>query len=899
MKKYLSNMSFVIFTKIEDIFMGFSEKIPLLRPVIHGLYPLKSYVCIATLLISLISFYAAFLIAFNIYQNTIEKRTREVSNTVSGQVYSSMLLLMEKGWSRDEVKRFLNTFKSDEEQLPYIVNIYRGKIVKGLYGSVSGEEPDNEAKGVFSTGQSMFIKSGYILKNIYPIKSSEVCTGCHFNAKNGEVLGVIKIQQDIGPVISQAKKRFIIFFVVFLPLPFIMAGLTSTFLNARIRRSTGLFYERIRGINSVKELRSLEIGMTNLGFTEFNKIFSEIEEFTGKIRNIAIDKELLEFEIKILEQFVITSEVIKGWKEYIDILMLEVNKVMDMYFIFSVFQVGNDFYDLDIFWRNRPSDLVKEKIEKAVLERINKEEAGFQCNKLSIIHNITDSAKGMPEIDERTVEMQVKSFALQVPHMVGLVGIGAPLQMNEDRLRTLAIDGILAALVNMIGSVKAISKYTSDLEYYATRDPLTMLYNQRMFWELLGYEIGRALRYGYKFSVFVIDLDNFKIINDSHGHTIGDKFLIELATTLRDFLRQGDILARYGGDEFVVLLTETDSSEALNTALRIKDKIEETYVLTPEGKQVKATASIGISVFPDHADNAQDLFVFADNMMYQAKTEGKNRISTPKPSDMIGVLKAFSEKSLLVVKAIEEKRIIPYFQPIKNIHTDEIECYEVLSIIETENGILTAGEFIEIAERIGIITRLDLVIIDKVFEKIRNEGANKLFFINISPKSMVIGDFLSDILEIAKRHGTDHERIVFEITERETVKKPEVLENFIKNLKSKGFKFALDDFGAGFSTFQYVRRLPLDFVKIEGEFIRNITESAKDFSIVRTLQVLASGFNIKTVAEHVEHSDILEAVKNLNIDYVQGYHIGKPSADFFNPPNGLKDLIRIEDTEKE
>jgi hypothetical protein len=248
-----------IFQKSEEITSRLSKKIPVLRTIIKKQFYLKSFVCAATVIVSFISFNAAFLIAFNIYQNILEKRSREVSNAVSEQVYSSMLQLMEKGWTRDELNRFLKSLKGADTKLPYNVELYRGETVEKTFGKVNQPEMDEHVRNVFSSGNILNTKSGYYLRDVYPIKVDDKCLNCHLNAKKGEVLGVINIQQDMSPALTEAKKSFITLFFILSPIPFIMAFLMTNFINARIGISTELFYRKIKDINSISDLTKLEM----------------------------------------------------------------------------------------------------------------------------------------------------------------------------------------------------------------------------------------------------------------------------------------------------------------------------------------------------------------------------------------------------------------------------------------------------------------------------------------------------------------------------------------------------------------------------------------------------------------------------------------------------------------
>ncbi len=685
--------------------------------------------------------------------------------------------------------------------------------------------------------------------------------------------------------IARIKRKFTFFFLVLSPIPFIMAGVISTVLKAKINCSTKLFLEKIRAVSSVGDLTKLEMDRSGqcIGFVEFNSILTELGCFAGRIRDVAVDRKTLEFELQVLEKFVITSEVVRDWKEHVHRLLCEINTVIDACVLFSVFQVNNELYDLDIFWAGAPSDRTRQAVEKAVRREVSGISEGMgNSPALKINHNIMSEFPAPADINEEDIVLKTKALLVQNPTIQGVAGIGIHPSLAGDPVRSLAIDGILTTLLNVVGSIKAISKYTMDLAYYATRDPLTNLYNQRLFWELLGYEIGRADRYGYKFAVLVIDLDNFKNINDSHGHIAGDRFLTEIAAAMQNTLRTGDILSRYGGDEFAVILQDADEAQAFFVANRLRENISAVSFSTIDGVTVKATASIGFSVYPIHATTAKDLFLFADNMMYKAKSGGKNTIIIPTEEDIVEVFRAAGEMSAIVTKALEEKRVIPYFQPIVNMETGRVECHEVLCRLQTDKGILAAGEFIEIAEKLAVISKLDQIVMEKAFLKVREEGYDGLLFVNLSPKSLILREFIPGVLKLAKNYGMDHRRIVFEITERDTVKNISLLEKFVRDLKAEGFNFAIDDFGSGFSSFQYIKRFPIDFVKIEGEFIKNMISDARDMALVKAMVALCREFGIKTVAEYVEDEDIMRAVRQAGIVYDQGYYVGRPARDFYS-----------------
>jgi diguanylate cyclase (GGDEF)-like protein len=440
------------------------------------------------------------------------------------------------------------------------------------------------------------------------------------------------------------------------------------------------------------------------------------------------------------------------------------------------------------------------------------------------------------------------------------------------------VESILATLLNVVGSVKAIDKYTKDLEYYATRDPLTNLYNQRVFWELIESEVLRSSRHGDKFSLLLIDADNFKSVNDSYGHGAGDSLLQMVVAAIRSAIRDDDLLSRYGGDEFAAILPETDMAAGEVVARRILDAVAAVNMTAPDGTAITSSVSIGIATYPDHAKGMKDLFLVADNMMYRAKAEGKNRVMVPSDEDVVEVFRTMGEKSMMILNAVEKRSVVPFFQPIINVADGRVEAIEVLSRIRMEDGsFVIAEEYVAIAEKMGVMHKLDFIQLEKTLEAVEETGYGGLLFINMSPRALVLNDFVQETRRISSRFNIDPTRLVFEITERETIKNMALLERFISTLRNEGFKLAIDDFGSGFSSFHYVKRFPIDFLKIEGEFILGMKNSEKDRALVRSIVSLSHDLGIRTVAEYVEDEAVFQQVIAQGIDLAQGFHIHRPN----------------------
>ena len=447
----------------------------------------------------------------------------------------------------------------------------------------------------------------------------------------------------------------------------------------------------------------------------------------------------------------------------------------------------------------------------------------------------------------------------------------------------LSILGALALImplpVAMLGmTVRALREYTEHAQRYATRDPLTDLYNQNTFWDFLNYEIERSKRQKYRFSLMLVDIDNFKAINDKHGHEAGDQFLRTFSDLFKATIRKGDIPARYAGDNFAAILPVCDEAQAHIVAKRLVEALRDTTVDLADGSQVVTTASVGISVFPHHAGDAQDLYLLADSMLAQAKTTGKDRVSVPLDDVNIGSLKSAGEQSLLVMEAIRQHRIVPYFQPIISVNGSAVLAYEVLTRIVTAERVIPAAEFIDVAESMGAMSRLTCMLMEQAFRLANEKGYRGTLFINLSPKALVLGDFLPSVRSLMADHRFGPERIVFEITERDTVKNTRMIERIVKDLRQEGFRFAIDDFGSGYASFQYIRLFEVDYLKVDGDFIRNMGGAqGTEKAIVMNIASLADKLGIKTIAEYVESAAILEHVRSSGIQYAQGYHINRPS----------------------
>ena len=848
---------------------------------------IRSFLLQKTFIYSVLGFLILVSVTHYAFNKSVERNAVEVAERVAKQTFNSMYLVMSQGWNRAQLEAFVTQMETDNRSSELKVKIFRGERVNQKFGELGSGVLSTQLNEVFLSGKSQLVTTEERISYLYALNAKEVCTNCHTNVEDGDTLGVIEVTQELRKSFFKAQKELWLTLLLVSPLPILLAFLATRQISSRVDSSIDELANSIKSIESLSDLSNLKQDRDSLSFKELQTIFNQVSELATKLKDIAVDKELLEFEIRLLEKFVITSDVVKDWREYVNFLMIDINKVMNVYTMFSIFKVENEVFDLEIFWLNPPSQKTKDLMEEAIMHRLESDGSLFAFGGVNLRHNTVNESAPMIELDQKTVELQTKSLLVETPKIGGIVGIGVHSDTIQDTTKLLVLESILSTLLNVVGSVRAIYKYTKDLEYYATRDPLTNLYNQRMFWELLDYELDRANRHDYKVALLLLDLDNFKSINDGYGHSWGDKLLADFSDSLQKALDNDAVISRYGGDEFVVVIPESDANHAAQVGEIVLQTIRNHSLYYDANTNLKLTGSLGMGIYPDHAQNKKDLFMFVDNLMYRAKSFGKDQIALPDENELVDIFKEMSDKTVLVTQAIERREIIPAFQPIVVSESGALHAVEVLSRIQLpDNQLMSANEFIEIAESIGKVHQLDYIVMDKAFQQVEETGYSGEVFINLSPRSIVISDFIPTIRRLAEEHNMVSEKVVFEITERDTVKNIAVLESFVMNLKDQGFKLAIDDFGSGFSSFHYLKHLPIDYVKIEGEFIANMANDARDMAFVNSISSLSQELNVQTVAEFVESEEVLKLVAEAGITYSQGYHLGKPTPDLAKVING-------------
>jgi diguanylate cyclase (GGDEF)-like protein/PAS domain S-box-containing protein len=428
-------------------------------------------------------------------------------------------------------------------------------------------------------------------------------------------------------------------------------------------------------------------------------------------------------------------------------------------------------------------------------------------------------------------------------------------------------------------------RFEGQLQYLADHDALTGLFNRRRFEEELERVLAGAERYHRAGAVLVLDLDGFKYVNDTLGHPVGDELIARLAATLRAELRETDVIARLGGDEFGVILPEATEVEAAGVAAKLLRAVERDGIVADASRHARVTASAGLAIF-DGTDglSPEELLVEADIAMYDAKEAGRNR-SALHERTAVGAGRNVSRLSWLerIRTALAEDRFELHAQPIVPLGPDggdAAPAFELLIRMRTEGGeLVPPATFLPIAERFDLVQAIDRWVVGRAVALLHREhaaGRPVTLSVNLSGRTMGDAEFAGWLEELLTRTPVPAGRLIVEITETAAIVNLERARALADTLRRLGCLLALDDFGAGFASFGYLKHLRFDVLKIDGEFVRDILADPTDRLVVEAVVAIARGLGTPSMAEFVGDSATLDTVRELGVDYAQGFHLGRP-----------------------
>jgi diguanylate cyclase (GGDEF)-like protein/PAS domain S-box-containing protein len=511
---------------------------------------------------------------------------------------------------------------------------------------------------------------------------------------------------------------------------------------------------------------------------------------------------------------------------------------------------------------------------------------------IAVILNLIDELSG--ELTEHVV--------LSCLRQQQSIGVSSRCQLITREGRHIAVEDsaspIRAADGNILGAVVVFRdvsherKLSQQLSWQATHDPLTGLNNRLEFESQAAEALRSAKEHGQVHALMFMDLDQFKIVNDTCGHGAGDLLLQMLAKMLQSQMRDSDVLARLGGDELGVLLSHCPAEQAHEIAEQLRRSIKD-FRFAWDKNTFELGVSIGLVQIDEHSKSTTELLIAADQACYVAKESGRNRIHVYKESELM-LAQRHGEMSWVarLNEALQHKLFRLYAMPITSLHTASESHDEVLIRIVNSKGEMTLpGAFIPAAERYDMMKSIDRWVIKAVCHHVKSvrdslplleafEESHRrslaLYSINLSGLSLNDPRLHEFITEQFVIHEIAPEQICFEITETAVISNLPAAQQFMAKLKAMGCRFSLDDFGSGLSSFAYLKALPVDYLKIDGVFVRDIANNAINRALVKAINEVGHVMGIQTVAEYVEDEEALCAVRDIGIDYAQGHAVGDP-----------------------
>jgi diguanylate cyclase (GGDEF)-like protein/PAS domain S-box-containing protein len=512
---------------------------------------------------------------------------------------------------------------------------------------------------------------------------------------------------------------------------------------------------------------------------------------------------------------------------------------------------------------------------------------------LSEIFKIVNEVTRQPVENPVAEALQEGQIVYLVDDTILIARDGTEYAIDDSAAPICDRQGQILGAVLVFHDVTKSRQLSSQLSWQASHDALTGLVNRRQFEQDLSDAIASVHREHHQHVLCYLDLDRFKVINDTCGHAAGDQLLCQVTALLQNNIRNQDILARLGGDEFALLIDQCSIYEAKLIANYLQELIRY-FRFVWQGKIFSIGVSMGLVSLDDRVQDIATVLSAADIACYAAKKRGRNCICVYREDDLdLNRQQSDRNWSLQVKRALEENRFCLYSQQIVSLKPgDHREHYEVLlRLIDEQGQLILPGDFLLAAERYDLIGEIDRWVIRTFFAHYQqfhhtqphcSRLSNRIYGINLSGTSISNDQFLSFIKKQFLNYNIAPQNICFEITETTAISNFTQATQFIQSLKQLGCHFALDDFGVGMSSLAYLKSLPVNYLKIDGSFVKNLVRDSVDRAMVECCNRIAHVMNIKTIAEFVEDHTTLEQLRELGVDYAQGYGIAQPIPLVFN-----------------
>ena len=655
----------------------------------------------------------------------------------------------------------------------------------------------------------------------------------------GDPYLVIKINVN-RDIYRQATKSVIYFVIIIILISFSLFGIVLIYLNKVVAKRLIKMNSIVHNISRTKDLT---IKMKTSGNDEIDSLAEGFNNMLDDLSNYSHKIEL-------------------GQNRYYSLISNMVSCFAYNEIVFSKEGIPIDFIILD--GNNAFFELMEQQREKVIGRKISDFMGEDKIN-MKTFQGIADVAMqgGKKKIDEIYFENAKRWFSASVYSFE---------------------EGYFALMFNDITEKKKIEQENLEL---ANIDTLTGLANRKKIIETINTTIVNRKNNGGRFALLFIDLDDFKKVNDSLGHDVGDILIQKVGARFKNVITSEDVVGRIGGDEFIILQDNISSpGDAEKLALRIRNVLKESFIYM--GNEIYTSASIGISIYPNDGMNTSSLMKNSDIAMYEAKNSGGScyRLYSGH-MNKAGLTNLILESRLY--KALEKNEMIVYYQAITHVQSKVIIGFEALIRWNHNNEITPPADFIPMAENNGYIIELGAWVLREACmqcSKWRDTGLEIYVTVNITFKQLEQRDFVDIVSNALKETNLDPKHLVLEITENTAMQNVDLTIKTLNKIKALGVSIALDDFGTGYSSLSYVNRLPVDFIKIDRSLIITITEGTQNIEIIKAIIAMAQSLNIKVVVEGVEDMEQFIILRELNSYAIQGYLISKPI-----PANDIKNLM--------
>lgn len=431
--------------------------------------------------------------------------------------------------------------------------------------------------------------------------------------------------------------------------------------------------------------------------------------------------------------------------------------------------------------------------------------------------------------------------------------------------------------INLEDELAKLKVMEARLQFLVGHDDLTGLLNRRQLETELDLKLTQIRNFHSTAALLYVDVDRFKVLNDAIGHQAGDSLLVQISDELRSYFSVKDTLVRIGSDEFAILVENVSSEEAVELADKLRDLFDG-YVFEHHSHNYHLSVSIGVKFLtPTDSLTSGDVLAHANQACFTAKIRGRNAVNLYNSEDTeMTTLRHNVEWAPRIRTALQQHNFILVYQPIHSVETGEVSHYECLIRMKADNAVYFPDDFIPVAETMGLIHQIDLWVVNHAFDLIASLSENISLTINLSGNIFLDRNLYPLIEKKLIETGVNPKRIVFEITETAAISNFDKTKEMVVKLRELGCNFALDDFGAGFNAYNYLKQFPVDILKIDGSFITNLLNDSVDQLLVKSMIDIAHNLGKKAVAEFVEDKETMDLLISYGIDYIQGYLVGMP-----------------------